>query len=58
MTIQTKTNQGERLRTPPSAPASQADGLQKILTPADLRKLANQDIDLSGYTHSHFIKGK
>jgi hypothetical protein len=58
MTTEKKTNQGERLRTQPSAPTSHADGLQKILTPADLRKLANQDIDLSGYTHSNFIKGK
>jgi hypothetical protein len=58
MTTEKKTAQGERLRTQPSAPTSQADGLQKIMTPADLRKLASQDIDLSGYTHSNFIKGK
>jgi hypothetical protein len=58
MTTVKKTNQGERLRTQPPSPTSQADGLQKILTPADLRKLASQDIDLSGYTHPNFIKGK
>jgi hypothetical protein len=55
ITTEKKTKEGERLRTQQS---SHADGLQKILTPADLRKLANQDIDLSGYTHSNFVKGK
>ncbi|MGZ8174004.1 MULTISPECIES: hypothetical protein [Methylobacter] len=52
-----KTSEQEILRTQPIS-QNLHDGIQKTLTPADLRKLASQEIDLSGYTNSNFKKGK